>query len=77
MSAGPSVSGLHAVVLLAQGRTDGVALLRSEPSDVTRSFFAMAVAVPAQADCVAQLELPEVVVLLKQRCLYMLLLAIP
>lgn len=46
MSAGPSVSGLHAVVLLAQGRTDGVALLRSEPSDVARSFIAMAVAVP-------------------------------
>ena len=46
MSAAPSVSGLHAVILLAQGRTEGVAQLRSEPSDVARSFIAMAVAVP-------------------------------
>lgn len=46
MSAASTVSGLHAVVLLAQGRAEGVAQLRSDPGDAARSFIAMAVAAP-------------------------------
>jgi hypothetical protein len=46
MSAGPAVGGLRAVFLLARGRTEGIALLAAEPSDVSRSFIAMALAMP-------------------------------
>jgi len=46
MSAGSTVSGLQAVVLLAQGRVEGIAQLRSDPSEAARSFIAMAIAVP-------------------------------
>jgi hypothetical protein len=46
MSDGAPVSGLHAAVLLAQGRADAVVRLPAQPADAARSFAAMAVAIP-------------------------------
>ena len=43
----PSSSGLHAALLLARGRADGLRFVEADMAGAARSFWAMALAVPA------------------------------
>ena len=48
LAAGPGVVvGLQAALRLARGRADGVALVQAEPRSAGRSFWAMALSLPA------------------------------